>query len=134
MFWTCADCGSNLKADEHGYPVGIPADVVTRQMRKKVHALFDRIWQDGELGRMSKAGAYRWLAEQLGVSEGEAHMGKMGVDQLLRAWDILKRELPGKHMISADIIRGMVRVAEVLDDVRVHDLADRIDRLIGMVG
>ena len=44
------------------------------EARRRAHLSFDRLWRSG---RMTRAGAYRWLARRLGVPEPQAHMGQM---------------------------------------------------------
>jgi hypothetical protein len=39
--------------------------------RSRAHSAFDPIWQNGE---MSRNAAYRWLANELGLTRSECHM------------------------------------------------------------
>lgn len=41
--------------------------------RTRAHEAFDPLWQNGG---MSRNGAYRWLAERLGMTREECHMSK----------------------------------------------------------
>lgn len=47
---------------------------LTHEARKRAHAAFDQLWQDGHLSRSE---AYRRLAKVMGLSPGECHMAQM---------------------------------------------------------
>ena len=55
-------------------PKGTLADATTREARKQAHAAFDPLWL-GKGKRMSRPDAYQWLAQQLGISRDETHIG-----------------------------------------------------------
>ena len=47
---------------------------MTHRARKKAHEAFDKLWQEGLVERNE---GYRMLADELGISEAEAHMSIM---------------------------------------------------------
>lgn len=61
-------------------PMGRMADSATRALRLRAHLTFDPLWQ---FGRLSRDKAYRILAEALGLSEAECHIGMMNKQHLL---------------------------------------------------
>ena len=100
----CADCGSLMElrrskygkfygctrypecrgahgAHPDGKPLGIPANLETKQARMKAHAAFDRLWKSG---RMKRKQAYRWMRDVMGMKPHEAHIGKFSKEQCER--------------------------------------------------
>lgn len=65
-------------------PLGHPCGPETRRARSAAHATFDPIWKRGE---MSRAQAYKWLADTLGIDRAECHIGMMTAD---RAWAVVR--------------------------------------------
>lgn len=57
------------------------------------HAAFDQMWQ-GPRAAYDRAGAYRWLREQLGISKEECHIGRFDIATCERV-AALCRPLPG---------------------------------------
>jgi hypothetical protein len=51
-----------------------PADAETRVLRHRCHELFDPRWRDRTHFR-SRRGAYKWLADVMGVPAEKAHIG-----------------------------------------------------------
>ncbi|GHD72610.1 hypothetical protein GCM10007164_20450 [Luteimonas padinae] len=76
--WKCASCDAYIRC-YYGTvtPLGMLADADTRHWRHLAHRALDPLWQRGQESRSS---VYRWLAEELGVSESEAHIGRMDPD------------------------------------------------------
>lgn len=70
---TTTGCPGSHGAHPDGSPLGIPADQCTKRARMAAHAAFDRLWRHGG---MTRTGAYRWLQQAMGLSEGEAHIGR----------------------------------------------------------
>lgn len=69
-------------------PLGIPADSETRAARKVAHEVFDSLWKDKGLGRMSRKAAYEWMQKNLGLYEDDAHIAKLdkdGCEKLIKA-------------------------------------------------
>jgi hypothetical protein len=46
-------------------------ELYTDDFRARAHAAFDPLWRSGE---MSRNAAYRWLANELGLSREECHI------------------------------------------------------------
>ncbi|UAG58564.1 hypothetical protein Kaya_027 [Pseudomonas phage Kaya] len=76
----CNDCRAAVGCHPGTFiPLGRMADRTTRQLRTKAHNEFDRLWQTG---LMSRAKAYNWLANQLGIDPSECHISWLSKDQL----------------------------------------------------
>ena len=63
-------------------PLGRLANAELRAEKVKTHALFDPIWKST---MMSRTDAYKWLAEQMGLSVANCHIGMFDVDQCKKA-------------------------------------------------
>lgn len=76
-FWLCAECGRYVGSHKAtGAPLGVPADKKTRDERSKVHAVFDLIWKNSRGDRRdNRRRAYKWLADSLGITKEECHIG-----------------------------------------------------------
>lgn len=77
-FWRCScgaycGCHPNTKT-----PLGTPCGPITRKARSAAHAAFDPLWKRGELTRKQ---AYKWLADTLGMTREECHIGMMNAEQ-----------------------------------------------------
>lgn len=60
------------------------------------HEAFDRLWQrkierDGVSKKKARAAGYKWLAEQLGLSAMDCHIGEMTRANALRVVQICRR-------------------------------------------
>lgn len=81
-FWLCA-CGAYTGCHFPGkHPKGQPAGAETRRARRAAHAAFDPMWKEAvELDGMSpgraRGKAYKWLADQLGITGKACHIGHM---------------------------------------------------------
>lgn len=82
-FWLCDHCKAYVGTHKAGLgwgngtrPKGTLADEQTRRARRAAHAAFDPFWQEGDLSRRK---AYAWLAESLGLSVEETHLGAFDV-------------------------------------------------------
>ena len=84
-FWRCEPCGAyvgchrpnrrlGLKGVE---PLGRLANAELRRERNRAHAAFDPLWQSGSLER---GAAYAWLADAIGVTPENMHIGMLDVD------------------------------------------------------
>lgn len=69
-------------------PMGTPADQATRRARMRVHAAFDTFWRERV---MTRRDAYRWLANQLGLSEDECHIGLFDLKACEEALTVIQR-------------------------------------------
>jgi len=66
--------------------MGKPADRLTRRARASAHEVFDKIWNNGSRKKRGKArkAAYTWLADELGLSERDCHIGKFNYDTCMQ--------------------------------------------------
>lgn len=88
-FWQCAPCdayvGCHPPAHRNGKggqgdgttPLGRLANAELRKANRRAHDAFDPLWQARHMSRQS---AYKWLAEQLGISPENCHIGMMDVE------------------------------------------------------
>ena len=70
-------------------PKGTLADFETREARKKAHACFDPMWM-GKGAPMKREAAYLWLANTLGISRDETHIGLFDVTRCERVVEAMK--------------------------------------------
>jgi hypothetical protein len=83
-FWLCAPCNAYVGCHDYnpryGFtgtePLGRLANFTLRQYKRQAHEAFDPIWKNGG----NRAKAYLWLAEQLGISQEECHIGMFDMD------------------------------------------------------
>lgn len=69
-FMVCQPCDARVGINPHtGKPYGPLANAELRMLRKQCHLRFDPLWQRAaeHLHRAARAGAYAWLAAELGV-------------------------------------------------------------------
>ena len=77
-FYQCVPCGAYVGCHPRtSRPLGLPANARLRKARSAAHAAFDPIWKSG---KKTRAEAYRWLAENIGVSNANCHIGMMDED------------------------------------------------------
>lgn len=94
-FWLCIRCdayvGCHRADEEHGRdgtePLGTMANRDLRELRVRVHGFFDQTWKSGA---MSRAGAYRWLAQRLGIMVDRCHVGMFDEETCRRALEVLE--------------------------------------------
>jgi hypothetical protein len=93
MIYICRPCqawvGCHKDCDE---PLGTLANAELRAWRKMAHARFDPLWKNkksGGTGRMTRTGAYRWLARALGIDEENCHIGQFSLEQCHKTIDIV---------------------------------------------
>lgn len=66
-------------------PLGRLANAELREAKKGAHATFDPRWRDTGIKRKD---AYKWLADQLGISLNDCHIGAFDVEQCRRVIEI----------------------------------------------
>lgn len=84
LFYGCKGfpkCQATHGAHTDGRPLGIPGDADTKRARMTAHAVFDRIWKEKY---MRRGEAYAWMSEEMGLGEGEAHIGRFNMEQCER--------------------------------------------------
>lgn len=92
-FYGCAswpECDMTHGAHQDtGEPLGVPADKETRAARIRAHDAFDALWR-GPHRRMSRRAAYSWMAQVMGLSSADAHIGRFTIRQCEQLIDALK--------------------------------------------
>lgn len=99
--YLCAPCDAWVGChDGTTKPLGRLANAELREWKKKAHAAFDPLWERkleirrAERGRYPKGRArgsgYKWLAERLGISREDCHIGMFDVEQCKRVVQICK--------------------------------------------
>ncbi len=89
-FWGCSRypaCKGSHGAHPDGTPLGVPADAATKRARIEAHAAFDARWK---AGTMSRRAAYRWLADQLGLTRKECHIARFDAAQCARVVEVCR--------------------------------------------
>jgi hypothetical protein len=84
-FYLCK-CGAYVGTHpETCEPLGTAAGPTTRKARSEAHAHFDPLWK--AVGKMKPEGGsprkrgYKWLAEKMGLTVDECHIGMMSSQQ-----------------------------------------------------
>lgn len=98
-FYGCSrfpECKGAHGAHADGRPLGTPADRKTSAARIVAHDVFDRLWKQK---RMSRAQAYAWMRQAMGLSEAEAHIGHFTVAQCERLVSLIKAKYPGVRSV-----------------------------------
>lgn len=79
QFYQCAPCDTRVGFNPRtGRPHGTLAGAQLRRARQRAHRAFDPMWQSGQVTRTE---AYLWLAQQMGLSINECHIGMFDEDQ-----------------------------------------------------
>lgn len=104
-------CRGLCSAHPDGTPQGTPADQKTRTARRLTHSVFDPLWQhapvmscyaaepdDKKATRAiryrARVRAYAWLADQLGMTEDECHIGLFDIETLRLAYRLCRHASP----------------------------------------
>jgi ssDNA-binding Zn-finger/Zn-ribbon topoisomerase 1 len=85
-FYGCSNyprCTCKHGAHADGTPLGIPANKETRDWRIKAHDAFDQLWK-GPRRCMKRPEAYLWMQRMMCMSEDEAHIGRLNIEQCER--------------------------------------------------
>lgn len=86
MIYYCKPCNAWVGVHKgSSTPLGTLANAELRACRRKAHGMFDRIWR---LRWMSRSKAYAWLAEQMGLTLEETHIGMFSVEQCRKVIDL----------------------------------------------
>lgn len=100
--YACRDqeCGARVGTrGDNKTPVGTMARTRLRFWRRKAHRIFDRIWRDG---LMSRAAAYAWLANELGLPAELTHMALFEVERCERVIELSRAYYPDKPKHQID--------------------------------
>ncbi|OAB30213.1 hypothetical protein PMSD_20730 [Paenibacillus macquariensis subsp. defensor] len=80
--YSCKACDAYVGTRGNGKtPLGTMVNAELREYRKRAHSAFDQLWK-GE--KMSRAGAYKWMAVQMGLDARDAHIAMFDVDKCKR--------------------------------------------------
>ena len=86
--YQCQNCNARVGCHKGtARPLGNVANEVLRLKRMEAHRVFDALWKSG---RMTRTEAYRWLAAQLHLPEGRAHIGGFEMDQCQNVIDLCR--------------------------------------------
>ena len=94
-FWECTGCdawvGTHSNSKDHA-PLGRLANAELRAAKIRAHAAFDRLWKEkhrrGATKSHARKAGYRWLAEQMGLTGAQCHIGMFSVDQCERVVEL----------------------------------------------
>lgn len=91
--WACVPCGAWVGCHPDGRALGRLADAELRRAKTAAHAAFDPLWKrrmarDGLKQSVARGLAYKWLADQMGMTRKETHIGMLDVAQCLRVVEI----------------------------------------------
>jgi zinc-finger-containing domain len=82
FFWICETCDARVGCHPGTHrALGKLATGEQRKARMYAHASFDPVWKSG---RMKRKAAYAWLAQQVGVSKDNCHIGMFNPEQCAR--------------------------------------------------
>ena len=78
-YWLCKPCDAYVGChNKSKTPLGRLADKTLRVKKSRAHEYFDPLWQSKHLTRTE---AYKALAQHLGITECECHIGKFSGSQ-----------------------------------------------------
>lgn len=81
MIYLCRHCNAYVGVHKGSdKPLGRLANAELRRWKKAAHAAFDPLWRYGGFVG-NRNGAYRWLAEQMGLPVSETHIGMFDVEK-----------------------------------------------------
>ena len=86
-FYLCQSCGATVgthKSDPTK-ALGYLADKETREMRRKIHLMFDNFWKN----HAERESYYQKLADEMGISKEECHFSWFSKEELDKAYKIL---------------------------------------------
>lgn len=85
--WTCPDCGSYVGCHKGtDKALGRVADADLRRYKSYAHTYFDKLWRCGD---MSRAQAYKWLSNKLGLPPEYTHIGMFSIKTCKRVCAIV---------------------------------------------
>ena len=87
-FWRCAPCdayvGCHPGTDK---PLGRLANAELRKAKQAAHRVFDPLWKSK---KMKRSAAYGLLAQRLGISKNQCHIGYFDIDTCKRVVQVLQ--------------------------------------------
>ncbi len=86
--YQCKPCGAHVGTHEDsGLPLGRLSNAKLRNAKMAAHAAFDPLWKKK---RIKREDAYKWLADQLGITADECHIGSFDEDLCARVIKICR--------------------------------------------
>ena len=86
-FYTCFPCDSYVGCHPGTTkPLGRLADAALRRAKQRVHAKLDPLWKSGQIKRSS---VYARLADHLGITPQECHVGMFDLERCQQAEQVL---------------------------------------------
>lgn len=86
-YYLCSPCnayvGCHPSTDK---PLGRLANKELREAKMKAHSIFDPLWKSKT---MKRSHAYEMLAEKLGITKNQCHIGMFDVDTCKRVVEVL---------------------------------------------
>lgn len=90
-FYVCFDCDTRVGCHpDTARPLGTPAGRKLRELRSKVHSVFDKIWKQR---CMRRSEAYQWLMIKLRIDVDQCHIGKFDENLCIQAIQVCKEYL-----------------------------------------
>lgn len=87
--YQCQNCNARVGCHRDSTrALGNVANEVLRLKRMETHRVFDACWKRR---RMSRTEAYRWLAGELRLPEGRAHIGGFEMDQCQKVIELCEK-------------------------------------------
>ena len=87
--YLCQNCNARVGCHKGTTrALGNVANEVLRLKRMEAHRVFDALWKSG---RMTRTGAYRWLAGELHLRPDRAHIGGFEMDQCQRVIELCEK-------------------------------------------
>lgn len=88
-FYMCKLCDAYVGVHHNSTrPLGRLANRELRLAKSQAHRVFDPIWQTG---RMSRTGAYAWLAREMQLTTAQAHIGRFDLAQCQAVCELVKQ-------------------------------------------
>lgn len=96
-FYVCNPCDARVGChNDTVKPYGRLANATLREARGRAHDLFDPLWRGPGLRRNS---GYAWMAEVMGLTRQQAHIGMFDLDQCNRLIEIIE-STPGNPVLD----------------------------------
>ena len=87
--YLCQNCNARVGCHKGtNRPLGNVANEVLRLKRMEAHRVVAALWKSG---RMTRTGAYRWLAGELHLRPDRAHIGGFEMDQCQRVIELCEK-------------------------------------------
>lgn len=93
MIYQCQNCNARVGCHKGTTrPLGNLANEVLRLKRMETHQVYDAFWKRSG---MTRTQAYKWLAEQMNLTEDRAHIGSFEMDQCQMVIELCKQNSEG---------------------------------------